>query len=219
MDIRIKGSRDGVETADVLRQSFGVPVVFLTAHADDITLNRAKRTAPYGYLHKPVKPAALRSTIEVALYNHAMERKARLRERWFSTTLHSIAAVEDKDGFKDDDGCADIDNDNDTIADVVDACVNEAEDKDGFKDEDGCVDPDNDNDLVPDGPDACRDVAGPTDNAGCPWPDATRTASSTKTTSAKTSSVLRPSTAAPTPTATASPTRAMRAQRLRVLRA
>ena len=91
MDIRIKGNRDGVETADLLRSAFDVPVVFLTAHADDATLDRAKRTAPFGYLHKPVKPAALRSTIEVALYNHAMERRARLRERWFSTTLRSIA--------------------------------------------------------------------------------------------------------------------------------
>lgn len=91
MDIRIKGQRDGVETASVLRHAFDVPVVFLTAHADDATLDRAKRTAPHGYLHKPVKPAALRSTIEVALYNHAMERRARLRERWFSTTLRSIA--------------------------------------------------------------------------------------------------------------------------------
>ena len=43
MDIRIKGSHDGIETAEMLRGKFGVPVVYLTAHADDATLERARR--------------------------------------------------------------------------------------------------------------------------------------------------------------------------------
>lgn len=91
MDIRIRGERDGVETADILRRRFDVPVVFLTAHADDATLERAKRSEPYGYLVKPVKVAELRSAIEVALYRHKLEKRLRERERWFSTTLRSIA--------------------------------------------------------------------------------------------------------------------------------
>lgn len=91
MDIRIRGRRDGIETATVLKERFGVPVVFLTAHADEATLDRAKRTMPHGYLQKPVKPDALHSVIEVALYTHAMEQRARARERWFATTLRSIA--------------------------------------------------------------------------------------------------------------------------------
>ncbi len=91
MDIRIKGQRDGVEAAAVLRERFGVPVVFLTAHADDATIERAKRTEPHGYLVKPVKSAELRSAIEVAVYRHEMEKRLRERERWFSTTLRSIA--------------------------------------------------------------------------------------------------------------------------------
>lgn len=91
MDIRIKGDRDGVETATLLRQQFEVPIVYLTAHADDATVERAKHTEPYGYLLKPVKSAELRSVLEVSLYKHAMERKLRERERWFSTTLRSIA--------------------------------------------------------------------------------------------------------------------------------
>jgi two-component system cell cycle sensor histidine kinase/response regulator CckA len=91
MDIRIRGKRDGVETADLLRRQFDVPIVYLTAHADDATLERAKRSEPYAYLLKPVKAAELRSAIEVALYRHGIEKRLRERERWFSTTLRSIA--------------------------------------------------------------------------------------------------------------------------------
>ena len=91
MDIRIKGSRDGIETAQIFKDRFAVPVVYLTAHADERTLARAKQTAPLGYLLKPVKATELRSAIEVALYNHALETRLRERERWYSTTLRSIA--------------------------------------------------------------------------------------------------------------------------------
>ena len=90
MDIRIKGSHDGIETAEMLRGKFGVPVVYLTAHADDATLERARRTVPYGYLMKPIKPAELRSAIEVSIHRHRMEKQLRERERWFATTLRSI---------------------------------------------------------------------------------------------------------------------------------
>ncbi len=91
MDIRIKGKRDGIDTAAILRERFDVPVVYLTAHADDATLERAKRTEPFGYLVKPVKPQELRSALEIARYKHVMERRLRARERWFATTMESIA--------------------------------------------------------------------------------------------------------------------------------
>ena len=66
MDIRIKGQRDGIETAAILRERFGVPIVYLTAHADGDAVARAKKTEPYGYLIKPVRADELRSTIEIA---------------------------------------------------------------------------------------------------------------------------------------------------------
>ncbi len=91
MDIRIKGQRDGIETAQILRTQFDVPVVYLTAHADAATIERAKRTEPLGYLMKPVRAAELRSAIEIALYVHEMERQLRERERWYATTLRSMA--------------------------------------------------------------------------------------------------------------------------------
>jgi PAS domain S-box-containing protein len=90
MDIRIQGQRDGIETAETLRRRFRVPVVFLTAYADDKTIERAKKAQPYGYLVKPIKSNELRSAVEVALYRHEMDARLRERERWFSTTLRSI---------------------------------------------------------------------------------------------------------------------------------
>lgn len=90
MDIRIKGSCDGIDTATALRARHGVPIIFLTAHADEATIERAKQSDPYGYLMKPVKAAELRSAIEVCIHRSEMENVLRDRERWFSTTLRSI---------------------------------------------------------------------------------------------------------------------------------
>jgi PAS domain S-box-containing protein len=90
MDIRIQGRRDGIETAEMLRRRFRIPVVFLTAYADDTTIERAKRAQPYGYLVKPIKSNELRSVVEVSLYKHEIDTRLRERERWFSTTLRSI---------------------------------------------------------------------------------------------------------------------------------
>jgi two-component system cell cycle sensor histidine kinase/response regulator CckA len=90
MDIHIKGEPDGVETARLIRAKFDVPVVFLTAYADGETLARAKLAEPHGYLIKPVKGEELRSTVEIALHKHTIERRLRERERWFAATLNSI---------------------------------------------------------------------------------------------------------------------------------
>ncbi len=67
VDVRIKGRLDGIKTAQLLRERFGIPIVYLTAHTDDATVERALKTRPYGYLLKPVKVPELRSAIESAL--------------------------------------------------------------------------------------------------------------------------------------------------------
>ncbi len=90
MDIRIKGERDGIEAATILRQRFDVPIVYLTAYADEATVERAKLTQPFGYLMKPVKTYELRSAIEIALFKHEMDKQLRDRERWLATTMRSI---------------------------------------------------------------------------------------------------------------------------------
>ncbi len=80
-------------------------------------------------------------------------------------------AAEDKDGFKDGDGCPDLDDDNDGVPDTADRCRTEPEDKDGIQDDDGCPEADDDGDGVMDG-DKCptepEDKDGYQDEDGCP---------------------------------------------------
>ena len=85
---------------------------------------------------------------------------------------------EDKDGFKDEDGCPDPDNDNDGILDIHDRCINVPEDRDGDEDWDGCPenrDGDRDGDGILDSKDKCpddpEDRDGFEDSDGCPDPD------------------------------------------------
>lgn len=75
MDIRIKGDPDGIDTARMIRERYDIPVVFLTAYADEEVLERAKACEPCGYLLKPVATRELHSTIEMALYKAGMEKE------------------------------------------------------------------------------------------------------------------------------------------------
>jgi signal transduction histidine kinase len=77
MDIRLQGTIDGVDAAAAIRHRLHLPVVFLTAHSDEPTVDRAKRTEPLGYLLKPFVASELRVTIEIALHKDAMDRLAR----------------------------------------------------------------------------------------------------------------------------------------------
>jgi CheY-like chemotaxis protein len=90
IDIRLQGSMDGIEAANEIRRCFDIPVVYLTAHSDELTLSRAKLTEPFGYLLKPVEDRELQIAIEMALYKHQMDSKLRQMERWPATTLSSI---------------------------------------------------------------------------------------------------------------------------------
>jgi hypothetical protein len=81
---------DGVETTERLHAQADVPVVYLSAYADDKTLQRAKATEPFGYLLKPYEEKELRTTIETALYKYRTERKLKETERWLAATLRCI---------------------------------------------------------------------------------------------------------------------------------
>ena len=76
MDIVLKGDMDGIQAAEEIRARFNIPVIYLTAYADEATVQRAKMTAPYGYLLKPFNERELHAAIETALYRHMMEREA-----------------------------------------------------------------------------------------------------------------------------------------------
>ena len=90
MDIRLKGKCDGIETALQLRQRFDIPVIYLTAHADQETLNRAKLAEPLGYLVKPFQETDLQASLEMALHKSEVDRVARRKEEWLSSTLSAI---------------------------------------------------------------------------------------------------------------------------------
>ncbi|SME91948.1 hybrid sensor histidine kinase/response regulator [Desulfovibrio gilichinskyi] len=77
MDIKLHGKMDGVDAANIIIKTYDIPIIFLTAYADDTTINRAKLSGPYGYLLKPFEERDLRSAIEIALYKHGMEQEAK----------------------------------------------------------------------------------------------------------------------------------------------
>jgi signal transduction histidine kinase len=76
MDVRLKGPIDGIETAVELQARVPIAVVFLTAHSDDATLDRARRAGAFAYLSKPVRERDICSTISTALERHRLERRA-----------------------------------------------------------------------------------------------------------------------------------------------
>ena len=90
MDIRIKGEMDGTETARILRERFDVPVVYLTAHADRDTLERAKHSRPLGYIVKPFHEAELHASVEMALYKHWHDLRSRGREQHVADVLSAL---------------------------------------------------------------------------------------------------------------------------------
>lgn len=94
MDIRLKGDQDGIVTAQKIREQFNLPVVFLTGYSDEATLQRAKLSEPYGYILKPFEIRELHSTVEMALYKHAMEQRLRDSEQRYRTLVeHSLQGI------------------------------------------------------------------------------------------------------------------------------
>jgi PAS domain S-box-containing protein len=90
MDIHLAGTLDGIDTAEKIRNLYHIPVIFLTAHADETTLSRAKVTEPYGYVLKPFDERELHSAIEMALYKHRMEEQTQENERTIRVLANAI---------------------------------------------------------------------------------------------------------------------------------
>jgi len=90
MDIVLKGNTDGITVASALWEKHGIPVVYITSFADDLTFERAKLTEPFGYLIKPFEERELELTIETALYKARMQLLLKEKEQWLSTILKSI---------------------------------------------------------------------------------------------------------------------------------
>lgn len=90
MDVNLGEGGNGITVAQRLKEDFQIPVIYLTAHADKDTIERAKKTEPFGYLVKPFDELELQSALEVALYKFKADLNVKKSEQWLRTTLKSI---------------------------------------------------------------------------------------------------------------------------------
>jgi len=101
MDIHIKGPTDGIETTARLRELLDIPVVYLTAHTDAHTIDRAKTTGAFGFLTKPIQITSLNIAVEMAIHKHRSDRALRHQRSWMATVLGAMPdamAVIDTEG-------------------------------------------------------------------------------------------------------------------------
>lgn len=90
MDIHLDGEMDGIEAAYQIMEKYNIPVVYLTAYADQEILERAKNTEPLGYIVKPLQEKSLRTTVELALYKAKQEKELKKNRSWLTAILQSI---------------------------------------------------------------------------------------------------------------------------------
>jgi len=90
VDIHLAGSLDGIETAQALRQQTDVGIVYLTAHGDEQTLERAEATEPLGYLVKPFSEPTLKATLQMAVLKAGVERRNRSEREWRTGVLDRL---------------------------------------------------------------------------------------------------------------------------------
>lgn len=97
MDIRLKGEMTGIDAANIIYPKYNIPIIYLTAHSDSETLNKAKVTEPFGYVLKPYDTRVLITNMEMALYKHKTEvelkektKELEIEKRKTDELLHNI---------------------------------------------------------------------------------------------------------------------------------
>lgn len=91
MDIHLSGAVDGITAAATIAEGLDIPVIYLTAYADEDTLQRACLTAPFGYILKPFEAKELRANIDIAFYKHSLEKTIKEHRQWLLAVLNSIS--------------------------------------------------------------------------------------------------------------------------------
>ena len=93
MDIFLAGKMDGIEAAEEIKKTSDIPVIYLTAYADEKILGRARITEPYGYILKPYDEREIRTVIEIALYKHALDEKIRESEERYRLFVQNFLGI------------------------------------------------------------------------------------------------------------------------------
>lgn len=91
MDIMLEGDIDGIEAAAHIQKNLDIPIVFLTAFSEHLTLQRAKESDPYGYILKPFQERELHANIEIALHKHRLEKQLRESEERLNLAIQGIS--------------------------------------------------------------------------------------------------------------------------------
>jgi diguanylate cyclase (GGDEF)-like protein/PAS domain S-box-containing protein len=91
MDIHLSDRLDGIDAAEIIARTLDIPVVYLTAYADEQTLQRASFTSPFGYILKPAEARELQANIEIALHKYQLEKTIKENRRWLLAVLNSIS--------------------------------------------------------------------------------------------------------------------------------
>ncbi|POA97286.1 hypothetical protein C2134_15685 [Chromobacterium sinusclupearum] len=87
MDIHLEGPMDGVDAAREIHQQLRIPIVFLSAYAEDATLQRAESALPYGYLVKPVSPRELHATLQMTMVRFGIQRNTDIQVERFCRAM------------------------------------------------------------------------------------------------------------------------------------
>lgn len=89
MDIHLEGPMDGIDAALAIHQQLKIPIIFLTAYAEDATLQRARAALPYGYLVKPVSPKELHATVQMAKERHVAQQHFEINAERYRQALEA----------------------------------------------------------------------------------------------------------------------------------
>ncbi len=90
MDIMLSGKMDGIEAAEIIYSKYSIPVIYVTAYADDRIIERARVTGPFGYIIKPFEDRELHFTIQMGLYKHEMLERLRHQNEFVNTIIESL---------------------------------------------------------------------------------------------------------------------------------
>jgi len=89
MDIKLKGKMDGIDAAKAIRNSYRLPIIYLTSYADEETFQRAKITEPFGYLIKPFELKELNRSVEMALYKNKINNELLENQQRYEIAVHA----------------------------------------------------------------------------------------------------------------------------------